>query len=107
MTKSKLSSEKALPASQLAPSVSLTHIENCIQNPYPEALPFIGQQRAQTALDFALGMELPGYNVYVMGEAALGRFTMVKDKLDSISLEKSLIHLYVSGACLNYAQVPC
>ncbi|KJZ03099.1 Lon protease family protein [Pseudoalteromonas piscicida] len=88
MTKSKLSSEKALPASQLAPSVSLTHIENCIQNPYPEALPFIGQQRAQTALDFALGMELPGYNVYVMGEAALGRFTMVKDKLEAHSKTK-------------------
>ncbi|CCQ12499.1 ATP-dependent protease La [Pseudoalteromonas luteoviolacea B = ATCC 29581] len=54
-------------------------------NPYPEALPFIGQQRAQTAMDFALGMELPGYNLYVMGEAALGRFTMVKDKLDAHS----------------------
>lgn len=50
-------------------------------NPYPEPLNFIGQQRAQSALDFSLGMELPGYNVYVMGEAAHGRFTLVKDKL--------------------------
>lgn len=56
-----------------------------MHNPYPEALPFIGQQRAQSALDFALGMELPGYNVFVMGEAALGRFTMVKDKLEAHS----------------------
>ncbi|MCF6437072.1 ATP-binding protein [Pseudoalteromonas sp. MMG022] len=69
----------------LAPSVSVTHVQSCMQNPYPEALPFIGQQRAQSALDFALGMELPGYNVFVMGEAALGRFTMVKDKLEAHS----------------------
>ncbi|MBD1581222.1 Lon protease family protein [Pseudoalteromonas sp. S16_S37] len=66
----------------LAPSVSITHVQSCMHNPYPEALPFIGQQRAQSALDFALGIELPGYNVFVMGEAALGRFTMVKDKLE-------------------------
>ncbi|CAH9049508.1 Lon protease [Pseudoalteromonas holothuriae] len=69
----------------LAPSVSVSHVQSCMQNPYPEALPFIGQQRAQSALDFALGMELPGYNVFVMGEAALGRFTMVKDKLEAHS----------------------
>ncbi len=69
----------------LAPSVSVTHVQSCMHNPYPEVLPFIGQQRAQSALDFALGMELPGYNVFVMGEAALGRFTMVKDKLDAHS----------------------
>ncbi|MFC0118516.1 Lon protease family protein [Pseudoalteromonas xiamenensis] len=76
---------KSLPALKLAPEVSLTHVESCMTNPYPEALPFIGQQRAQTAMDFALGMELPGYNMYVMGEAALGRFTMVKDKLEAHS----------------------
>lgn len=52
-----------------------------MENPYPEALPFIGQQRAKSALDFSLGMQLAGYNVYVMGEAALGRFTLVQDKL--------------------------
>ena len=79
--------KKLAPLSQdaLAPTVSLSHVQTCIQNPYPESLSFIGQKRAQTALDFALGMELPGYNVFVMGEAALGRFTMVKDKLEAHS----------------------
>ncbi|KZN64537.1 ATP-dependent protease [Pseudoalteromonas luteoviolacea CPMOR-1] len=76
---------KPLSSEQLAPTVSLQHIHSCMQNPYPESLPFIGQQRAQSALDFALGMELPGYNVFVMGEAATGRFTMVKDKLEAHS----------------------
>ncbi|KZN63615.1 Lon protease family protein [Pseudoalteromonas luteoviolacea] len=76
---------KPLLSEQLAPSVSLQHIRSCMQNPYPESLPFIGQQRAQSALDFALGMDLPGYNVFVMGEAATGRFTMVKEKLEAHS----------------------
>ena len=74
-----------LPVSALAPEISASHVATCMQNPYPEALPFIGQQRAQSALDFSLGMELPGYNVYVMGEAAHGRYTLVKDKLTAHS----------------------
>lgn len=77
-----------LPIEALAPTVSLAHVESCVRNPYPETLTFIGQQRAQSALDFALGMDLPGYNTFVMGEAALGRFTMVKDKLDAHSKTK-------------------
>ncbi|MBQ4861704.1 AAA family ATPase [Pseudoalteromonas sp. MMG013] len=79
--------KKLIPLSHdaLAPAVSISHVQTCIQNPYPESLAFIGQKRAQTALDFALGMDLPGYNVFVMGEAALGRFTMVKDKLEAHS----------------------
>ncbi|MAD89891.1 MAG: ATP-dependent protease [Pseudoalteromonas sp.] len=77
-----------LPIEALAPTVSLAHVESCVRNPYPEALTFIGQQRAQSALDFALGMDLPGYNTFVMGEAALGRFTMVKDTLEAHSKTK-------------------
>ncbi|MFC3033782.1 Lon protease family protein [Pseudoalteromonas fenneropenaei] len=76
---------KPLEPAGLSPQVSLAHVENSMTNPYPDSLPFIGQQRAQTAMDFALGMHLPGYNMYVMGEAALGRFTMVKDKLEAHS----------------------
>ena len=77
-----------LPIEALAPTISLAHVESCMRNPYPEALTFIGQQRAQSALDFSLGMDLPGYNTFVMGEAALGRFTMVKDKLEAHSKTK-------------------
>ena len=47
-----------LPISALAPKIAASHVATCMQNPYPEALPFIGQQRAQSALDFSLGMEL-------------------------------------------------
>ena len=88
-----------LPIEALAPTVSLAHVESCMRNPYPEALTFIGQQRAQSALDFSLGMDLPGYNTFVMGEAALGRFTMVKDKLEAHSKTKSTPNewLYVNN----------
>ena len=89
----------ALPIEALAPSVSLAHVESCLRNPYPESLTFIGQQRAQSAIDFALGMDLPGYNTFVMGEAALGRFTMVKDKLEVHSKTKQTPNewLYVNN----------
>ncbi|SFC28952.1 Lon protease family protein [Pseudoalteromonas denitrificans] len=71
----------ALSPRALTPTIDMAHIKNCMNTPYPESLSFIGQNRAQAAIDFALGMEMPGYNLYVMGEAALGRFSMVENKL--------------------------
>jgi lon-related putative ATP-dependent protease len=49
---------------------------------------FIGQDRAKTALDFAIGMDMPGYNLYVMGEPALGRFTLVQEVLQQAAKQK-------------------
>ena len=40
---------------------------------------FIGQARAREALDFGLGIDAKGYNLYVMGEQATGRFTLVHE----------------------------
>jgi predicted ATP-dependent protease len=37
----------------------------------------IGQDRAKEALNFGLGVNSNGYNLYVMGEQATGRFTLV------------------------------
>jgi len=50
---------------------------------------FIGQDRAKAALNFAIGMDMPGYNLYVMGEPALGRFTLVQDILQQAASEKA------------------
>ena len=50
---------------------------------------FIGQERAKSALAFAIGMDMPGYNLYVMGEPALGRFTLVQDILQQAASEKA------------------
>ena len=46
---------------------------------------FIGQERAKEALEFGLGITASGYNLYVMGEHATGRYTLVH--------ELSLIHI--------------
>ncbi len=40
---------------------------------------FIGQERAKAALEFGLGMPIKGYNLFVMGEQATGRATLVKE----------------------------
>lgn len=37
----------------------------------------IGQNRAKEALNFGLGVNSTGYNLYVMGEQATGRYTLV------------------------------
>ena len=40
---------------------------------------FIGQSRARDALSFGLGINAKGYNLYVMGEPATGRSTLVHE----------------------------
>lgn len=40
---------------------------------------FIGQDRAREALSFGLGIQAKGYNLYVMGEHATGRYTLVHE----------------------------
>ena len=39
----------------------------------------IGQERAKEAVAFGLGVSSSGYNMYVMGEQATGRFTLIRD----------------------------
>jgi predicted ATP-dependent protease len=43
---------------------------------------FIGQDRARDALAFGLDIDARGYNLYVMGEQATGRFTLVHEYID-------------------------
>ncbi|CAI8238199.1 MAG: Lon protease [Glaciecola sp. HTCC2999] len=43
---------------------------------------FIGQKRAKRALEFGLGIDSPGYHLFVMGEHASGRTTLVKTYID-------------------------
>ncbi len=41
-------------------------------------LPWIGQPRAEAAARFGLGMEVPGYNLLVVGEVGTGRTTLMR-----------------------------
>ncbi len=55
----------------------------------PQSL--IGQARAKQALHFGLEVKSHGYNIYVMGEQATGRFTLISDFIkDEIPLSNDL-----------------
>lgn len=41
-------------------------------------LPWIGQARAEAAARFGLGMQVPGYNLLVVGEVGTGRTTLMR-----------------------------
>lgn len=86
MTHSRLPA--ALQPAHLGPILADTQIEQALAT--AELIPgFIGQDRAKSALAFAIGMDMPGYNLYVMGEPALGRFTLVQDILQHAAAEKA------------------
>jgi predicted ATP-dependent protease len=78
----------ALTPAQLGPQLDTTLVTGILGQPILPAA-FIGQDRARTALEFAIGMDMPGYNLYVMGEPALGRFTLVQEILQLAASEKA------------------
>lgn len=78
----------ALTVQQLGPQLDSKLIKQALE--VNQLIPaFIGQERAKSALAFAIGMDMPGYNLYVMGEPALGRFTLVQDILQQAASEKA------------------
>ncbi|MBZ9612911.1 Lon protease family protein [Rheinheimera maricola] len=78
----------ALNVQQLGPQLDAKLIKQALD--VQQLIPaFIGQDRAKSALAFAIGMDMPGYNLYVMGEPALGRFTLVQDILQQAASEKA------------------
>lgn len=48
----------------------------------------IGQRRALAALEFGLGMEAEGYNLFVMGDQGSGRRRLVREKLDALAAKR-------------------
>lgn len=49
----------------------------------------VGQERAIEALSFAVEIDRPGYNMYLMGSTGLGKHTLLKKFLDKASSEQS------------------
>ncbi|WP_199609348.1 Lon protease family protein [Flocculibacter collagenilyticus] len=81
-----------LKPAQLKPNIELNKIEASLASQSQDPVTFIGQKRAKNALGFGLGMDFPGYNVYVMGESALGRFTLVNEQLSELAKTKETPH---------------
>lgn len=55
----------------------------------PDFEGIMGQDRAIGALSFAVEMNKPGYNMYLMGSTGLGKHSLLKRFLDKASAEKS------------------
>ncbi|MGA8513883.1 MAG: ATP-binding protein, partial [Burkholderiaceae bacterium] len=54
------------------------------------ALPWIGQQRAEAAARFGLGMDQPGYNLFVLGEIGSGRSSLLLEAMQAAATGKAV-----------------
>jgi len=55
-----------------------------------ETLPtIIGQERALSAIDFGVNIDAEGYNLFIMGPAGVGKYTMIKRFLDEHAKHRS------------------
>ncbi len=52
------------------------------------SLPWIGQERAETATRFGLGMDQPDYNLFVLGEVGSGRTSLLRQAMQSVAAER-------------------
>lgn len=72
----------ALNVDALSPTINRRAVNSALKDEEALNATFIGQERAREALTFGLGINTKGYNLYVMGEPATGRFTLVKDYIE-------------------------
>jgi predicted ATP-dependent protease len=54
------------------------------------ALPWIGQERAEAAARFGLGMDQPDYNLFVLGEVGSGRSSLLKQAMQATAANKAV-----------------
>ncbi len=55
----------------------------------PSLKDIIGQERAQRSLDFGLGLENSGYNIYVLGESGTGKTSTVRARLEEKAADEA------------------
>ncbi|MFO7543268.1 MAG: ATP-binding protein [Thiobacillus sp.] len=53
-----------------------------------EPLPWIGQERAEAAARFGLDMDLPNYNLFVLGEVGSGRSSLLRQAMVEVAARK-------------------
>ncbi|MFZ2525832.1 MAG: ATP-binding protein [Candidatus Ferrigenium altingense] len=54
-----------------------------------QTLPWIGQERAENAARFGLGMDQPDYNLFVLGEVGSGRSSLLKLAMQAAAAERA------------------
>jgi predicted ATP-dependent protease len=78
-----------LSAEVLAPNFDVNKITKIVSSEPDSTVNFIGQERAREALEFGLDMTMTGYNLFVMGEPATGRHTLINDHLKEVAKNKA------------------
>ena len=53
-------------------------------------LPWIGQDRAEIAARFGLGMQQPDYNLFVLGEVGSGRSTLLRQVMQEVAANRAV-----------------
>lgn len=72
-----------LPLNTLKAKIDLSEID--FSQPLNSQTPILGQERAQSALEFGIAMPNSGYNIFVMGETGSGRLSMVMQYLQALA----------------------
>ncbi|MCK9200499.1 MAG: AAA family ATPase [Gallionella sp.] len=54
-----------------------------------QTLPWIGQERAEIAARFGLGMDQPDYNLFVLGEVGSGRASLLKQAMQAAAADRA------------------
>lgn len=53
-----------------------------------QTLPWVGQERAEQAARFGLGMEQPDYNLFVLGEVGSGRSSLLLQSMQAVAANR-------------------
>ena len=82
-----MSQIKSLNATQLRNFCEQAEFTFTSTKEIPDFDGIVGQDRAIDALSFAIAMNQPGYNMYLMGSNGLGKHTLLKQFLDKANAE--------------------
>lgn len=79
---------KELKPSQVYKVCDLSSLEFDSTEELTPSKEFIGQKRAVDAINFGLGMEFGGYNIYLSGPTGVGKSTTIESILSTLAKEK-------------------
>src|SRR3990170_7942442 len=80
----------AVPAEQLNWRCDLSLLPFTCTSEMTPLEDFIGQERAIRAIEFGLGVNKPGFNIFVTGLTGTGKTSMIKAFLKKITSEKRI-----------------
>lgn len=86
-----MSQIKELRAQQLRSFCNKAEFSFTTTQELPDFDGMIGQDRAIEALSFALAMNKPGYNMYLMGSNGLGKQTLLNNFLENVKTDEELV----------------